>query len=207
MLALGAPASHAEVTYIGFCADDTSMGMFIGTVKAPSIGVQTLAYSEAQRIAISFADRFARQGCGEFLAKQMQQHLQPARHLSAARPRRPRGATFSLARQAQQFLPAIVCSGSTGAAAFAHGLGIMNADSGTPSGPNVCPTLVIRSFTRFISLPRKPPALRGRSRGVAAPAADVGGAAGACKYLVEQGCGLPVLAHSDHLALNILGRY
>ena len=178
MLALGAPGSRCASELHRFLRRRYINGyVHRGLAKAPSIAVQTLHIRKPSASPYPSLIGSPGRAAAQFLAKQMQQHLQPARHLSAARPRRPRGDLRSLARQAQQLLPPRVCSGSTGAAAFADGLQMMNADSGTPSGQTSVRTLVIRSFTRFIFLPRKPPALRGRSRGVAAPAADVGGAA------------------------------
>jgi hypothetical protein len=148
MLALGAPASHAQVNYIGFCADDPSMGMFIGDGKSAMYCSSDAAYSEAKRNAISFADRFARQGCARFSQDRCtsicsQNGTTPLKGSDA------QGATFTQERQRQKGWPADSVQWINRGGGFCARTWIVMADGGTPSGPNVCPNTGYSFFHPF----------------------------------------------------------
>jgi len=138
MLAISAPASHAQVNFIGFCADDRSMGMFIGDGKSALTCSSETAVSDAKRIAISFADRFARQGCVRFSQNRCDAICSQAGTVPLRGPA-AHGATFSQDRQRQQLFPADSVQWVNRGGGFCTRTQIMQADSGTPSGASVCP--------------------------------------------------------------------
>lgn len=139
MLTIGAPASRAQVNYIGFCVDDPSMGIFVGTGRSAPYCSSNTAYEEARRFAISNADRFSRQGCVGFSESRCtticaQNHSSPLKGTAA------QGATFTQERQRQTLWPADSMQWISRAGGFCTRTQSAGAEAGSIlTGGNVCP--------------------------------------------------------------------